>query len=76
MSLSLFPGLGDLSLALTELRLKRDLKVRHALVGMDTFALRFPTRSVTFRSQPRNHTLQLTNRRPEALRLYGRRVGA
>ena len=76
MSLRLFPGLGDLGLALPELRLERDLEVRHALVGMDTFALRFPARRVTFRSQPRHHTVQLTHRRPEALRLNGQSLGA
>lgn len=76
MSLRLFPGLGGLGLALPELRLERDLEVRHALVGMDTFALRFPARRVTFRSQPRHHTVQLTHRRPEALRLNGQSLGA
>ena len=76
MSLRLFPGLGDLGLALPELRLERDLEIRHPLVGMDTFALRFPARRVTFRSQPRHHTVQLTHRRPEVFDLSGRSVGA
>lgn len=61
MSVRFFPDLVDLSLALTDLRLERHLEISHSLVGMDTFALRFPARRIAFRSQPRNHTMQLTH---------------